>query len=65
MLKKGSELDPTAVYPLYQLAVTLEDLDKTTEAAEAYGKICALKKTDHLDDAKIAEAREKVKKLKK
>lgn len=65
MLKKGCELAPGTVYPLYQLAVTLESLEKKEEAAQAYEKISRLAKTDHLDDAKIAEAREKAKTLKK
>lgn len=60
MLKKGVELDPEAIYPRYQLAVTLEELKKKTEAKEQYREILKLKKTDHLDDEKIAIARQKL-----
>lgn len=65
MLRKGSELDPEAIYPRFQLAITLEDLKKKKEALEQYEKVITLKKGDHQDEAKIKEAKEKIKELKK
>jgi hypothetical protein len=64
MLRKGHELDLEAIYPCYQLAVTLECMKKKKEACECYEKVAKMKKCDHLDDAKIKEAKEKIKKLK-
>ncbi len=64
MLAKGVELDPLAIYPRFQLAVTLECLKQKKEALEQYEKLITLEKCDHQDEAKIKEAKEKIKKLK-
>ncbi len=60
MLRIAVRKDPHTIYPLYQLAVTLEMRKKYREALAAYRKVLQLSLKDHQDAEKKRIAKKKI-----